>query len=197
MENFSYTGSDGAHWCASQPYEDFVVALRAALNSCSDFDTGWLGVKKEIQSFRISRFGTNLKVEVSCSDDFDTEGLADKLLPLSASLDDIRLALAHCVQEADQDRNENTPVILYTIGRDNDWTYTYLQDASEFDLETPPGDYYHRWGWQEVELDDDGNETTDYPAELGESFADRLEAAIFAMEDDSCEVDGWCIRRVE
>jgi hypothetical protein len=62
MENFSYTGSDGAHWCASQPYEDFVVALRAALNSCSDFDTGWLGVKKEIQSFRISRFGTNLKV---------------------------------------------------------------------------------------------------------------------------------------
>ena len=134
---------------------------------------------------------------MSCSDDFDTEGLADKLLPLSASLDDIRLALAHCVQEADQDRNENTPVILYTIGRDNDWTYTYLQDASEFDLETPPGDYYHRWGWQEVELDDDGNETTDYPAELGESFADRLEAAIFAMEDDSCEVDGWCIRRVE
>ena len=71
-----FSQGNGAHCGLSDWYPEQEAALKAALEAKAPFDTGWYSSKKEIASARIrSEDGVKIKVEVSVSDDFDTEGL--------------------------------------------------------------------------------------------------------------------------
>lgn len=190
---------DGAKWGVSDLYDGFAEELGRALAAGADFDTGWWGVKKEIQSGRIRRAGSVLYVEASCSDDFDTEATGQvQIEAAGATVESIKDALDRALDEALAAQRDNTPVAMYVVGRDNGtaspWGLTYLRDVSGHGFAQPPGDYYHRWGWQEVE---EGDET---PAEIA-GVAARIEASIYAGEvddagTDGCVVEGWRVRLV-
>lgn len=71
----AFQHGDGAHCGLSDWYSDGRSELEQALKEGFPFDTGWYSSKKEIASARIrSEDGVRIKIEVSVSDDFDTEG---------------------------------------------------------------------------------------------------------------------------
>ena len=62
-------------------------------------------------------------------------------------------------------------------------------------MRSPPGDSYHRWGWQEVDTDDD-SDVEAFPNEIEKEAADKIVEAIFSgdVDDagkDGLVVDGW------
>lgn len=68
-------------------YSDVKEALIAALESGENFDTGWHGFKKELQSMRITADGDEITIEVwACCDDpedlvwdcEESEGITDE-----------------------------------------------------------------------------------------------------------------------
>ena len=84
-----FTRGDGAHWGLTDWYPEKEAALRAAFESGEPFDTGWYGSKKEIASARIRMENGTLKIEVSVSDDDDTEGHGRVERALPCTMDDI------------------------------------------------------------------------------------------------------------
>jgi hypothetical protein len=55
MYEFNYKGMDGCKWGVSDWYENFEDEMVRAIESNEPFDTGWVGCKKEIESFRVTR----------------------------------------------------------------------------------------------------------------------------------------------
>ena len=55
MYEFNYKGMDGCKWGVSDWYDAFEEEMVKAIESNEPFDTGWVGCKKEIESFRVTR----------------------------------------------------------------------------------------------------------------------------------------------
>lgn len=142
---------DGAHRGLADWYPGVEAQIVDALKEKKSFTTGWYGSKHEIANAKItySADQEELLVEVSVSDDFDTKGCGDKLIPFTADLDTIREAIADAWKEAEENQKDNRDYAMWRIEKDGRWVETYLVDTSGFDLESPPGDSSHQWGWQE------------------------------------------------
>jgi len=148
----AFQRGDGAHWGLSDWYEDGEAELTAALADHAPFDTGWYSSKKEIASAQIySDDGTTITVEVSVSDDFDTEGLG-YARTTDWTIEGVCKCVSAAWDKAEQARDkaqeyEGFSVILHH--RDGaSWVETYLVNIGWGENLHPPGDNYHWWGWQ-------------------------------------------------
>jgi len=202
--NFEYKGWDGAKWGTSDFYEDFEIALQKSIDSGEDFDTGWWGVKKEIQTFRIARNVDSLldavMVQVSVSDDFDTEGFGETTvypldLPKETKLiDAIKKALDAALDEAEENRKMNQVYEGFTVGRDGQWEETFILQL-DGEYEYPPGDEYHWWGWQAFDPND---RQEDEEHIVPENIRKAMEEWIindYGKWDRPFTIDGWTITR--
>lgn len=208
---------DGSHWGISDWYEEIEQALLAVLESDEDFDTGWYGSKKEIWSGRIIRSGDTFTLQGSCSDDFDTEGFAEVSLtidpsePPEATLERIRFGLAQAIDRAETNRKDNQLYCGWSIGqvdpetgKRKNWLYTYIQALGMAqDWDSPPGDNYHWWGWEDQDPDEAYGERServaeeqhefnrmqypDLPDAIRQAFAEFIESC----EADTITIDGW------
>jgi len=147
---------DGAHCGLEDWYPDIEKGIwQALLNSKKDWTTGWYSSKKEIASARISKLGNILHIEVSVSDDFDTEGTAWYDIKFTKNLKDlkkIRETIQKVWDMAENNQKDNREYLGYSIGKREknkrrDWIYTYL--VNTHGLEKPTGDNYSEFGWQE------------------------------------------------
>ena len=171
-------------------------ALLAALQSGDAFDTGWYGVKKEIESGRVYRplpapEGMMVYVEASCSDDFDTDGNGEatvEVIPYEDTedlLDRICEALDRAAEDAQANRRDNNPVEMWSIHdetRSGAWVETYLRDVSGFGSAEPPGDNYRNWGFQGESI-------------IPNPIRNKLEAAIYGADGDEVVVGKYRARR--
>lgn len=200
-------GCYGAHCGLFDLYPEYMAALTLAIENNEDFSTGWYGSKKEIASARITRNrdGGNYLylVDVSVSDDMDTEGLGraeftfaeddedpEKILPA------IETAIATAWENAYRDIAENALYIGFSIGRANregkllNWEHTFIAPAQDgYFPEYPPGDCYEKWGWDS----EDENGPSDIPTEVKRAMENWIAENI---GDNFC-VGGWAIRRWE
>jgi len=175
---FKEKPGDGAHWGVDEPYPEVVDELMRAIDSGLDFDSGFYSSKKEIKAGRIERRGDVMWASVSVSNDFDCEAVGEVDFPFAelvgkdrdGRMEVIARALNEARDKACEQQKDNEVVALYCIGRDKGeyhrWEFTYLRDVSDhgFDApDAPPGDNYHRWGWQEVDTDDDSDITSSRP----------------------------------
>ena len=151
--NFAARG-DGSHCGLSDWYPENEAALRAVLAAPEPFDTGWYASKKEIAAARIySEDGIKIKVEVSVSDDFDTEGLGYSSTD-RWNLDDVSNEVSAAWTKAEQDQEDNQPFEGFSVGRDGAWEETLILPAGWDENLQPPGDNYHWWGWQSDEAEE-------------------------------------------
>lgn len=169
-----FQSGDGAHCGLGDLYPDKEAALVKALASGKPFDTGWYSSKKEIASARIfSGDGKTITVEVSVSDDFDTNGMGRKESP-GSGIEEVRETIYKAWDEANDDQKYNRQYRGYSIMhwstkiKDYVWVRgkmvekvvktmkkkyprcmeTYIVNASDFGADRPPGDNYMFWGWQ-------------------------------------------------
>jgi hypothetical protein len=81
------------------------------------------------------------------------------LLQGRVSVEQLRKAISAAWDEALKNKRDNEVYAGYSIGtrsgknhrgrkREN-WQFTYLVNISGLDMDFPPGDNYHKWGWQE------------------------------------------------
>lgn len=133
MRAFAGLHGDAAKWGVTDFYEEHEKAFRDALASRMPFDTGWYGVKKEIQTGRVfrERRGGRLALEVSASMD-DWPDLVDtavweaagKQLGAASGFD----TLLHLgLSEADAERwmEDYVTALLASgseLGEGNSWT---------------------------------------------------------------------------
>lgn len=75
----------GSHAYVSDFYPEFATQIKAALTHYETFDTGWLGVKEEIQSFRIIASKKTITVYVSASMNEDIELVEDAIFSVTQS----------------------------------------------------------------------------------------------------------------
>ena len=170
-EQIPRTWNDGSKWGVSDWYDDLEAAITAALARGKGYawTTGWYGSKKEIASACITHRGGEITMRASVSDDFDTKGNGERTIRFTKNLDRIREALDDAYADANRDRRDNEPYAGFSVGRGDHWEFTLiLPQGWGHESDVPPGDYYHRWGWQEVE---DGE---DRPAEIPAEVADKL-----------------------
>lgn len=151
------SGSNGAHCGLTDFYPEHEAALQKALKKRKPFE-GWYSSKKEIASARIwSEDGVKIKVEVSVSDDFDTIGLGYQSTK-EWTFDAVVQSINKAWSEADSDKQANEPYVGFSIYEGRQCLDYYLLSNGEYD--TPPGDYYHWWGWQhDADTDLDGVES--------------------------------------
>jgi hypothetical protein len=156
----AFASGDGAHCGLADWYPNKEAALRRALKSRRPFDTGWYGSKKEIASARISSAtGKMVDVEVSVSDDFDTNGTSRARCRPNIAAIQSAIYRAWDLAEADCRDNETYAgyrLLKHTGDRAQCLDY-YLVDRSGEFLDGPPGDNYHHWGWQE-DPNDEGDD---------------------------------------
>jgi hypothetical protein len=195
LEAFQH--GDGAHCGLSDWYKDGEVELAAALADHAPFDTGWYSSKKEIASARIrSEDGIKIKVEVSVSDDFDTEGLGYAGTD-DWTLDAIASAISKAWDKAEAARDENQEYEGFRIGRNGRWEETYLVNIGWGENLSPPGDNYHWWGWQYDGADDTvGVPHPDIPLETVQAFekwANNWAWGRLPAENNSLQIDDWTI----
>jgi hypothetical protein len=149
---------DGAHWGLADWYPEIEAGIVDALSKGPEVEwtTGWYSSKKEIASAKITCYGDGqLEVTASVSDDFDTEGYGDKLIPFTQDLSVIRQAIYDAWDEAEANRKDNAEYVMFTVKRcepgdwDNpvSWVETFLFDPTGMQ-DCPPGDNYFEWGWQ-------------------------------------------------
>jgi len=170
-EQLPRTWNDGAHCGLTDWYEPLEAAIAAALARGDGYawTTGWYGSKKQIASACITHRGGEINVEVSVSDDFDTQGRGERTIKSTKNLDRIREALDAAWSDASRDRRDNEAYAGFSVGRGDQWEFTLiLPKGWGHESDVPPGDCYHVWGWQEVE---DGE---DRPAEIPAAVADNL-----------------------
>lgn len=144
---------DGAHWGVAEWYDDKKYALKRAILGKSDWTTGWYASKKEIVTAKITRERGVYTVEVGVSDDFDTEGVGfrqfkTKKATVDAILKRITKELYEAWNEAKVNQKNNRQYRGFSVLKDGRWIETYIQNVSEWGLDSPPGDNYHKWGFQ-------------------------------------------------
>jgi hypothetical protein len=173
MEIFKSLNGDGTKWGVSDFYEEHEKILVAALASRKPFDTGWYSSKKECCTGRVWSDGQTVTCEVSVSDDFDTQGRGEVEahpagLGTVIMLEDVTRALDEAWDKASGDKRENEPYqgfkvlrrtrtwAIYAggkpVGKSHlslSWVETLILPKGDGELmDSPPGDYYHEWGWQ-------------------------------------------------
>jgi hypothetical protein len=185
---------DGAHRGLSDWYPEHEQALRRALDAHAAFDTGWYGSKHEIASARIwSEDGVKIKVEASVSDDFDTNG-AGYRSTTEWTLDAVASAVDAAWDSAQQDQEDNTPYVGFSLMRDGYCLDYYLFSDGTYD--TPPGDYYHWWGWQQDEgTDGQGIPPSDLPLPAAAAFENWARRWAYGETTDaSFAIGAWSIK---
>lgn len=144
---FEGIGGDGSHRGLADWYDEHEAALAKALKGKRDFNTGWYGSKHEIASARITRRKGKVVVEVSVSDDFDTNGRGEREVNATVTLDSIREAIDNAWDDAKEDRKANQGYRGYSLhDKKGSWIDTYLVSIDDADV--PSGDNYSHWGWQ-------------------------------------------------
>lgn len=194
MFQFSETFSRGdmTKWGASDFYDDKKSELIAAIASGKPFDTGWGGCKKEICSSRVSFDGKTLTCEVSVSDDFDTEGVGSVSIPAPATLDQVETALdeAHALAaQCQKDNADYTGFSIHQWDAKGPWVETYIAQRSDMAgyMDTPPGDNYHKWGFQD--------DTDEIPADARETMEDYIVAHQFDTDFAPFVCGNWTVTR--
>lgn len=195
-EQLPQTWNDGSKWGVSDWYDDLEAAITAALARGNGYawTTGWYGSKKEIASACITQRDGEITVRVSVSDDFDTEGNGERTIRFTKNLDRIRDALDGAYADARRDRRDNEPYAGFSVGRGDQWEFTLiLPQGLGHESDVPPGDNYHRWGWQEVE--DDEDRPAEIPADVAEKLKQWAEDSIGSGAKHS--VGEWTIKAWE
>lgn len=167
---------DGSHRGLADWYPRLEEQIVEALKNKKPFTTGWYGSKHEIASARIT-YDTNILVEASVSDDFDTPGLGELEIPFTEDLDTIRNAIYRAWDAALENQICNRDWAMWIIRQGSSWVETYLVDISGYGLDSPPGDNYHKWGWQEE-------------CDIPEDVKEKLEDAIHSCTE-SITVGGY------
>lgn len=200
LEAFQH--GDGAHCGLSDWYKRGETELAAAVAARIPFDTGWYSSKKEIASARIwSEDGIKIKVEVSVSDDFDTEGLG-YASTTDWTLDAIASAISTAWGKAEQDRNEAQEYEGFSVLQYREdgaaWVETYLVNIGWGESVFPPGDNYHWWGWQhDGEDEGQGIPHPDIPLETVQAFekwANNWAFGRLPAENNCLRIDEWEIK---
>lgn len=136
---------DGAHCGLADWYPEIEKGIQEALDSGMPFTTGWYGSKKEIASACITGDGRTISCEVSVSNDFDTNGLGEKIIPHTMDLELVRKAIYAAWDEAEEDQKNNETVEMFVVGeigpdgKRKNWIETYLMDCSDFPEDCPLG----------------------------------------------------------
>jgi hypothetical protein len=167
----AFASGDGAHCGLTDWYPNKERALKRALKRQQPFDTGWYGSKKEIASARVySVDGKEVLVEVSVSDDFDTEGMGSATAARGAvpvTIGSVQDAIYRAWEEAESNQKDNRVYAGFSILRNTirhgayaggkpvgkghrgqSWVETFLIDLCGLGTDCPPGDNYHKWGFQ-------------------------------------------------
>ena len=191
----AFQNGDGAHCGLSDWYDDGEAELVVALADHNPFDTGWYSSKKEIASARIwSEDGAKIKVEVSVSDDFDTEGLGYASTN-DWTTDAVRVCISNAWDKAESARDDAQEYEGFQVGRQGRWEETYLINNGWSENLSPPGDNYHWWGWQYDGADDTvGVPHPDIPVEIVQAFEKWANDWAFGRtEEKSLTVGEWTI----
>jgi hypothetical protein len=179
---------DMTKWGPTDFYTNVEEQIVAAFRSGKCWETPWGGCRKEILSSQFSFDGKTLTAQVSVSDDFDTEGMGEASFVPSQSMtdDEFLAALEKAGSEAHEGacdvQKDNRCYCGYSVGKMDGkkvpWQFTYLVNVSGFD--TPAGDNYHRFGWQEVETEDD-QDMDACPEEIPAAVAKQLQKGMEQM----------------
>jgi hypothetical protein len=158
--------TDGAHRGLGDWYPKIEQGIVAALKKGpkSKWTTGWYASKHEIASAKITCLGNGkIEVEASVSDDFDTDGTDSVTIPFTTDLEKIRTAVYAAWNGAETNQKDNQMYTGFKVLHQevsllkgkrkgpfrSEWVETYIAPAPEASLwDSPPGDYYHQWGWQ-------------------------------------------------
>lgn len=189
----AFQHGNGAHCGLSDWYEEGEAQLAAAMVEHTPFDTGWYSSKKEIASARIwSEDGVKIKVEVSVSDDFDTEGLG-YASTTEWTIDAVQACISTAWDKADHDREDNEEYAGFRIGREGRWEETYLLNIGWGENLTPPGDNYHWWGWQHDEDENQqGIPQPDIPADTVQAFEKWAQQWVYGQtSEQSLKIGEW------
>lgn len=193
----TFRSYDQTKWGPTDFYDSTRESMVQAFASGLDFETPWLRCKKEILSSQITRSKGIVTVSVSVSDDFDTNGSGESSFRVTKAttqerfFDLLEKAGDAAWKAADEDREGNQSYLGYSVGPvDIDgnfsWVCTYIVNVMGFDV--PPGDNYHKWGWQEVEDDEDPEAT---PEEMPKEVAIELERLINEDFPQVVELNGF------
>lgn len=153
MKTLKYSGCDGSHRGLGDWYPDLEEQITKALTAGESFTTDWYASKHEVASAKITADAETQKItiEVQVSDDFDETGTGDIYIPYTTDLEVIREAIYKAWDGAEQDRKDNSTVDMWIIEKEGSWVETYLVDKDPYCIcnDVPPGDEYHKWGWQD------------------------------------------------
>lgn len=213
---------DGAHCGLSDWYEENEAALKAALESGQPFDTGWYSSKKEIASARISSDGTSyVQVEVSVSDDFDTEGYGDTRIAVPATLETVSEAIQRAWECAEGNQKDNRQYRGYSLIHHSTQIPQWRRGENIYPRETrkrypkkvpqcidylivpagdgdcsdyPPGDNYSFWGWQN---DMDGEGANCVEEGISKRTAAKFRAFADKLSSGSLRIGDWEIKAWE
>jgi hypothetical protein len=189
---------DGAHCGLGDWYPDVEASIVEALEQGPEHEwtTDWYSSKKEIASARISHRadleGGGLCIEVTVSDDFDTPGHGAKIIRHTTDLEEVREAIYAAWDEAETNQKGNRLYVGWSVLHQEDirwgpdslrknppkswqWIETYIAPQGEalyYDFESPPGDNYHKWGW-ENDWPEEGYESP-VPADVREKFEEYI-----------------------
>ncbi len=181
---------DGAHCGLTDWYERLEAQIVAALKKGPKYEwtTGWYASKKEIASAKLTATEGYIAVEVSVSDDFDTEGLGDCVIPFTKDLEAIRAAIHKAWTQAEENQKDNRVYEGFKILKKGQWVETYIAPVGDgHALDSPPGDNYHEWGFQ--------GDGAKIPAKTKASLAQWAGAYIYEETDaDSYTLNGWTIQ---
>jgi hypothetical protein len=192
----AFEAGDGAHCGLADWYPKKEAALLRALKSGRPFDTGWYSSKKEIASARISSTtGKMVDVEVSVSDDFDTNGTG--CARCRSNIKAVESAIYRAWDEAEENRSASEPYAGYRLlehGKDRTQCLDYyIVDRSGECLDGPPGDCYHHWGWQEDPNDegDDAGKKCNPDFKVPSSTVQKFEEFAQHLKPGSLRIGKW------
>jgi hypothetical protein len=195
IEELPREWNDGAHCGLTDWYEPLEAAITAALALGKGYawTTGWYGSKKEIASACITQHGGQITVKASVSDDLDTEGMGEKTIRFTTNLEKIRDAITAAWEEAEENQKDNRAYIGFSVGRDGKWEHTLILPMGfGHDMDAPPGDYYHRWGWA------DEAEGVEHPAAIPAEVAKQIVTWAEQCEfGEQTVIGGWTVKAWE
>lgn len=194
---FAGLGGNGAHCGLTDRYSSNEAALVAALAAHEPFDTGWYSSKKEIASARIySEDGAEIQVEVSVSDDFDTEGLG-YVTVTDWTVAAVDTAIDTAWDQAGENQADNACYAGFSVMHGRQCVDYYLVSNGEY--EVPPGDCYRWWGWQ-YDSEEGGDEVETgiadpaIPLPVVAAFENWAESNAWGKPDASLTIGKWSIK---
>jgi hypothetical protein len=209
---------DGAHRGLGDWYPGFEAEIRDALTTKSYWTTGWYSSKHEAASACISANGPTITVEVQVSDDLDTAGRSVSMftpslkLTIDEVIEGIRNTIHETWDQAELNQKENQVYIGFAIhDPKGNWVLTFIQPTGlGHELSEPPGDHYHRWGWQtgcdeediRIVIREPGDDDSLTLADLGliqdwiESYSDHFDIHLDeGLEETTFTLpNGWSVR---